>query len=125
MTISSHAHNHFSLEDFHKNRLKLMRSFLTAYIPLSHNAEYRPLISKSHVHSIGHFLMLLVWGNMNKAINAILNESLIIFLFVFDIIIIIIIMIIIVIVTYICMKIKNKKKKKKRVLMAMAHITNS
>lgn len=49
-------------------------------LPRSHIAEYRPLTSKSHVHSIGHFLMLYVCGRAIKAISIIIaNKSLIIF----------------------------------------------
>lgn len=36
-------------------------------LPRSHVAEYRPPESKSHVHSIGHFLMLLVCGRTIRA----------------------------------------------------------
>jgi hypothetical protein len=65
---------------FCRSRLKFMRNI---DIPRSHTAEYRPLISKSHVHSIGHFLMLLVWGKTKIAITAMIrNEFLIMFLFI-------------------------------------------
>jgi hypothetical protein len=48
--------------------------------PRSHIAEYRPLASESHVHSIGHFLMLFVCGRAIKAMSVIIvDKSLIIF----------------------------------------------
>lgn len=54
--------------------------FSSSASPRSHTAEYRPLTSKSHEHSIGHFLMLFICGRVIKAISSgITNKSFILF----------------------------------------------
>lgn len=61
------------------NSTKMFSQSSLNLLPRSHIAEYRPLTSKSHVHSIGHFLMLLVCGRPIKAMSIVIaNKSFII-----------------------------------------------